>query len=203
MIMVFKHLDCLTNPSSCVLSHSLPLPVFATCTYSSLLFVCFLHDVKNVLKMYRLSSGEELRTFALDVGSVVGFTGRKRDSEIFYYFTSFLSPGIRDRLAWCRGPACVVSGTGLRGVIAKTRGVRAHTHIHSVVGFTGQTREGIRGRLGYTNAGMGAHTHTCTNAHTQIFNNFTSFPPPGIAHAIRPSHTGYFRSPYGSSIILQ
>lgn len=67
--------------------------VFATCTYSSSLFVCFLHDVKNVLKMYRLSSGEELRTFPLDVGSVVGFTGRKIDSEIFYYFTSFLSPG--------------------------------------------------------------------------------------------------------------
>ena len=67
--------------------------VFATCTYNSFLFVCFLHDVKNVLKMYLLSSGEELRTFALDVGSVVGFTGRKRDSEIFYYFTSFLSPG--------------------------------------------------------------------------------------------------------------
>lgn len=67
--------------------------VFATCTYSSYLFVCFLHDVKNVLKMYRLSTGEELRTFPLDVGSVVGFTGRKRDSEIFYYFTSFLSPG--------------------------------------------------------------------------------------------------------------
>lgn len=67
--------------------------MFATCTYSSFLFVCFLHDVKNVLKMYRLSSGEELRTFPLDVGSVVGFTGRKSDSEIFYYFTSFLSPG--------------------------------------------------------------------------------------------------------------
>ncbi|KAG7263651.1 hypothetical protein CRUP_037983 [Coryphaenoides rupestris] len=36
----------------------------------SFLFVCFLHDVKNVLKMYQLSSGEELRTFPLDVGSV-------------------------------------------------------------------------------------------------------------------------------------
>ncbi|XP_064846650.1 prolyl endopeptidase-like [Oncorhynchus masou masou] len=74
--------------------HDKDVIVFATCTYSSLLFVCFLHDVKNVLKMYRLSSGEELRTFPLDVGSVVGFTGRKRDSEIFYYFTSFLSPAV-------------------------------------------------------------------------------------------------------------
>ncbi|KAF6737590.1 Prolyl endopeptidase [Oryzias melastigma] len=74
--------------------HDKDVIVFATCTYSSFLFVCFLHDVKNMLKMYRLSSGEELRTFPLDVGSVVGFTGRKRDSEIFYYFTSFLSPAI-------------------------------------------------------------------------------------------------------------
>ncbi|XP_060947593.1 prolyl endopeptidase [Limanda limanda] len=74
--------------------HDKDVIVFATCTYSSFLFVCFLHDVKNVLKMYQLSSGEELRTFPLDVGSVVGFTGRKRDSEIFYYFTSFLSPAI-------------------------------------------------------------------------------------------------------------
>ncbi|XP_012722850.2 prolyl endopeptidase [Fundulus heteroclitus] len=74
--------------------HDKDVIVFATCTHSSYLFVCFLHDVKNVLKMYRLSSGEELRTFPLDVGSIVGFTGRKRDSEIFYYFTSFLSPAI-------------------------------------------------------------------------------------------------------------
>uniref|UniRef100_A0A8C9SQT0 Prolyl endopeptidase n=1 Tax=Scleropages formosus TaxID=113540 RepID=A0A8C9SQT0_SCLFO len=48
----------------------------------------------NVLKMYQLGTGQELRTFHLDVGSVVGFTGRKRDTEIFYYFTSFLSPAI-------------------------------------------------------------------------------------------------------------
>lgn len=83
--------------------------VFATCTYSSYLFVCFLHDVKNVLKMYRLSSGEELRTFPLDVGSVVGFTGRKRDSEIFYYFTSFLSPGTRSLNARCALNGCLCS----------------------------------------------------------------------------------------------
>ncbi|XP_051500288.1 prolyl endopeptidase-like [Myxocyprinus asiaticus] len=74
--------------------HDKDVIVFATCTYSSFLFVCFLHDVKNVLKMFHLSSGEEMRTFALDVGSVVGFTGRKKDSEIFYSFTSFLSPAI-------------------------------------------------------------------------------------------------------------
>ncbi|XP_034018197.1 prolyl endopeptidase isoform X2 [Thalassophryne amazonica] len=83
-----------TNWKELIPQHDKDVIVFATCTYSSYLFVCFLHDVKNVLKMYCLSSGEELRTFPLDVGSVVGFTGRKRDSEIFYYFTSFLSPAI-------------------------------------------------------------------------------------------------------------
>lgn len=67
--------------------------MFATCTYSSFLCVCYLHDVKSVLKMHQLASGEELKTFPLEVGSIVGFTGRKKDSEIFYYFTSFLSPG--------------------------------------------------------------------------------------------------------------
>ncbi|XP_055042481.2 prolyl endopeptidase [Misgurnus anguillicaudatus] len=74
--------------------HEKDVIVFATCTYSSYLFVCFLHDVKNVLKMFHLSSGEEIRTFPLDVGSVMGFTGRKKDSEIFYSFTSFLCPSI-------------------------------------------------------------------------------------------------------------
>ncbi|XP_056620218.1 prolyl endopeptidase [Triplophysa dalaica] len=74
--------------------HEKDVIVFATCTYSRFLFVCFLHDVKNMLKMFHLSSGEEIRTFPLDVGSVMGFTGRKIDSEIFYSFTSFLSPSI-------------------------------------------------------------------------------------------------------------
>ncbi|XP_017310794.1 prolyl endopeptidase [Ictalurus punctatus] len=74
--------------------HDKDVLVFATCTYSSFLCVCYLHDVKSVLKMHQLASGEELKTFPLEVGSIVGFTGRKKDSEIFYYFTSFLSPAI-------------------------------------------------------------------------------------------------------------
>uniref|UniRef100_A0A673GB77 Prolyl endopeptidase n=1 Tax=Sinocyclocheilus rhinocerous TaxID=307959 RepID=A0A673GB77_9TELE len=83
-----------TEPYFLLYFSHLSLSVFATCTYSRFLFVCFLHDVKNVLKMFHLSSGEEIRTFPLDVGSIVGFTGRKKDSEIFYSFTSFLSPAI-------------------------------------------------------------------------------------------------------------
>ncbi|XP_060769797.1 prolyl endopeptidase [Neoarius graeffei] len=74
--------------------HDKDVLVFAACTYSSFLCVCYLHDVKNVLKMYQLASGEEVKTFPLEVGSIMGFTGRKKDSEIFYYFTSFLAPAI-------------------------------------------------------------------------------------------------------------
>ncbi|KAG5856891.1 hypothetical protein ANANG_G00012730 [Anguilla anguilla] len=89
----FSHPD-MADWKELIPQHDKDVIVFATCSYATCLFVCFLHDVKNVLKMYRLETGAELRTFPLDVGSVVGFTGRKKDSEIFYYFTSFLSPAI-------------------------------------------------------------------------------------------------------------
>ncbi|KOB77090.1 Prolyl endopeptidase [Operophtera brumata] len=36
----------------------------------------------------------DVKTFDLDVGSIVGFSGKKTQSEIFYHFTSFLSPGV-------------------------------------------------------------------------------------------------------------
>ncbi|MBN3305721.1 PPCE endopeptidase, partial [Amia calva] len=77
-----------------VAEHEKDVIVFASCAHATCLFICFLHDVKNMLKMYNLETGELLKTFPLDVGSVVGFTGRKKDSDIFYYFTSFLSPAI-------------------------------------------------------------------------------------------------------------
>ncbi|XP_006626084.1 prolyl endopeptidase isoform X1 [Lepisosteus oculatus] len=84
----------ITNWKELIPEHEKDVIVFASCAHEHFLFVCFLHDVKNVLTMYSLETGEHLKTFLLDVGSVVGFTGRKKDSDIFYYFTSFLSPAI-------------------------------------------------------------------------------------------------------------
>ncbi|XP_027587461.1 prolyl endopeptidase [Pipra filicauda] len=64
------------------------------CVRSNFLVLCYLHDVKNILQLHDLATGAHLKTFPLEVGSIVGYSGRKKDTEIFYQFTSFLSPGI-------------------------------------------------------------------------------------------------------------
>ncbi|KOX71374.1 Prolyl endopeptidase [Melipona quadrifasciata] len=55
---------------------------------------CYIEDVKNILQLHSLTNGEKLRTFPLDVGTIVNFAGQKKYSEIFYQFKSFLIPGI-------------------------------------------------------------------------------------------------------------
>ena len=48
---------------------------------------------QSVMYLHQLQTGERLLTFDLDVGSIVGFSGRKEHDEFFYKFVSFLTPG--------------------------------------------------------------------------------------------------------------
>lgn len=41
-----------------------------------------------------MENGKLIHSFDLNIGSIVGYSGKKKNSEIFYQHTSFLSPGI-------------------------------------------------------------------------------------------------------------
>lgn len=67
---------------------------WAACVNEDILVLCYLYDVKNVLYLHRLSDGSRIRELPLDMGNIVGYSGKKHQNEIFYQFTSFLTPGI-------------------------------------------------------------------------------------------------------------
>ena len=59
-------------------------------TYS-LTIVC---AVQSVLCLHKLQDGSFVKTFPLDMGSITAFSGKRKDTEMFYGFASFLSPGV-------------------------------------------------------------------------------------------------------------
>ncbi|XP_067863012.1 prolyl endopeptidase-like isoform X2 [Heptranchias perlo] len=67
---------------------------WATCVNYKYLVLNYLKDVKDVLQLYDLATGDFLKDLPLDVGSIAGYSGRKKNTEIFYQFTSYLTPGI-------------------------------------------------------------------------------------------------------------
>jgi prolyl oligopeptidase len=50
--------------------------------------------LQSILQLRELSTGALLKTFPLPAGTVTGYSGKKKHTEIFYQFTSFLNPGI-------------------------------------------------------------------------------------------------------------
>ncbi|KAI3464749.1 hypothetical protein Pfo_021412 [Paulownia fortunei] len=56
--------------------------------------VNYLSDVKNVLQIRDLRTGDLLHHLPLDIGAVSEISSRRKDSIIFVGFTSFLIPGI-------------------------------------------------------------------------------------------------------------
>lgn len=58
------------------------------------LLVCYLSDVKYILQIRDLKTGQLLHYLPIDIGTVTGISGKREDAEIFIGFTSFLTPGI-------------------------------------------------------------------------------------------------------------
>ncbi|XP_024360459.1 uncharacterized protein [Physcomitrium patens] len=63
------------------------------CVNEKNLLACYIHDVKHVLQVHDLRTGEFQWRLPLDIGSVTEISGNRKDSEIFINVTSFLTPG--------------------------------------------------------------------------------------------------------------
>ena len=64
-----------------------------------------MEDVKNILKVHDLETGNFLYNVPLEIGSVVGFSGKKEDKEVFFKFSSMIIPGITYYMDMNKSPA--------------------------------------------------------------------------------------------------
>ncbi|KAI0489056.1 hypothetical protein KFK09_028897 [Dendrobium nobile] len=58
------------------------------------LLVCYLCNVKHILQIRDLKTGQLLHCLPIDIGSVTEVSGKREDTQIFFNFSSFLTPGI-------------------------------------------------------------------------------------------------------------
>lgn len=65
----------------------------AICVDNDKLVLSYMQDVKSVLSVHSLKTGEFLYKFKLGHGTVQSFSGEKDQSEFFYHYVSFLEPG--------------------------------------------------------------------------------------------------------------
>ncbi|XP_063229852.1 prolyl endopeptidase [Bacillus rossius redtenbacheri] len=56
--------------------------------------VCYIRDVTSHLVLCDLETGSQLSALPLSLGTVTQFSGKRRYSEMFYLFTSFLTPAV-------------------------------------------------------------------------------------------------------------
>ncbi|CAH1639526.1 unnamed protein product [Spodoptera littoralis] len=94
LIKIDLHNPTENNWETLIPEHPSDVLDWASAVDNDKLVIHYVRDVKSVLQLHDMKSGKLLQTFPLDVGSVVGFSGKKEQSEIFYHFMSFLSPGV-------------------------------------------------------------------------------------------------------------
>lgn len=67
---------------------------WSSCVNKDRVVLGYIDDVKSVLQVHSLQDGSFVSKFPLEIGTVVGFSGKKKYTEIFFHFVSFLTPGI-------------------------------------------------------------------------------------------------------------
>ena len=67
---------------------------WAKCVDENKLILCYMEDVKNVMAVHDLETGNLVNNIPLNIGSIVGLSGEKDQHEVFYKFSSMITPGI-------------------------------------------------------------------------------------------------------------
>ncbi|ODM87864.1 Prolyl endopeptidase [Orchesella cincta] len=81
-----------TSWQTVVPEHSKDVLDWTACVNGDVLVTCYIQDVKNTLQIRKLEDGSLIKDFTLEVGTIMGYSGRKEDSELFFQFASFLTP---------------------------------------------------------------------------------------------------------------
>ncbi|KAJ3394873.1 hypothetical protein HDU84_005808 [Entophlyctis sp. JEL0112] len=80
------------------------------------LVLVYLKDVKHVVKVHDLITGEFLKDISLPSGSIIkGMSGNRKDTEMFYSFGSFVSPGIIRRYDFTNNEDTKFRETSVKG----------------------------------------------------------------------------------------
>ncbi|CAG9581157.1 unnamed protein product [Danaus chrysippus] len=82
------------NWETLIAEHPTDVLDWASAVDKDKLVIHYIRDVKSVLQLHSMKTGDLMQNFDLGVGSIVGFSGKKEQSEIFYHFMSFLTPGV-------------------------------------------------------------------------------------------------------------
>ncbi|XP_014251947.1 prolyl endopeptidase isoform X2 [Cimex lectularius] len=92
IVIDFEHYSK-ENWTTLIPEHSSDVLDWVACVAGDKLVLCYIHDVKNVLHVHNLSDGSFIQELPLEMGTVTGFSGEKKYTELFYDFKSFFTPG--------------------------------------------------------------------------------------------------------------